>query len=232
MNRQYGIFRAIVVSVDDPMQLDRIRVRVPEVLGGTITDWVWPKHVAPNWSWKPNVDERVWVEFENGDIDRPLYSGTWYPRVGNESSIPEEVTDNYLRVRMIQTPEGHKIIFTDPDPSDATVANGITVKTKEGHVIDLADASNGKQTSIKTAGNHEIRLDDQNSKISILHSDNNTKIELDASGNITISAKSGSKVQLQGAAVLPLAGVVTTNHTCAFTGGPHPQGSADVEASG
>lgn len=209
----FGIYRAIVTDVDDPKKLDRIKLRVPEVLGSTITDWVWPKHSFPNWSWKPVIGDKVWVEYEAGDVDRPLYSGTWYhlQKPSNASTLPEEVTAAYYRSRIIKTPHGHKILFRDEDPDNPSSQNGIT---------------------IKTSGGHEIDLDDGNTELNIKHSDGVTKIEVDSSGNVKITAKAGSKVQLSGAAVLPLKGVVTTNHICAFTGSPHPMGSLDVEASG
>lgn len=107
--KHYGIHRAVVVNVDDPKRLDRIKVRVPEVLGNEITDWVWPKHPATFWSWKPIVGSPVWVEFEAGDVDRPLYSGTWYPQYKGSSTIPYESKAEYPFHRMIATPRGHKI---------------------------------------------------------------------------------------------------------------------------
>jgi uncharacterized protein involved in type VI secretion and phage assembly len=268
MKKWYGAFRAVVVEIADPMKLDRVRVRVPEVLGGTITDWVWPRHPAPFWSWKPKIDENVWVEFENGDIDRPLYTGTWYSRVENQSSIPAESLAEYPFHRMIKTPDGHKIEFKDisteidaqtkketeiedsPRYMRITTADNvndehhvielsmtkddehITLESAKGNKIEMVDKSGDEKIGIETPAGHKITMDDANTELTIEHSDGSTKIAIDASGNVAITAKAGSKVQLSGAAALPLAGVVTTNHICAFTGSPHPQGSVDVEASG
>jgi len=237
--RWYGIFRAVVVEVEDPMFLDRVRVRVPEVMGNTVTDWVWPKSAAANWSWKPIIGERVWVEFENGDIDRPLYSGSWYPLQGdsNERSLPPEVLADdkaaYTRTRVIRSPAGHKILVKDPDPEDTAAQNGITIETVFGHKIDMADGDDDQKISIETPGGHKIELDDKNTILSIAHSDGTTKLEIDSSGKISVIANGDIELKGGGGSlpVFPVVCAGTPNHTCAFTGGPHPAGSANVKAS-
>lgn len=237
--RLYGIFRAVVVEVEDPMFLDRVRVRVPEVLGNAVTDWVWPKSASINWSWKPLVGDRVWVEFENGDVDRPLYSGSWYPLQGdnNTSSIPLEVLDNnkadYTRTRIIKSPAGHKILVKDIDPDDAASETGMTIQTKEGAKIELQDGTNTEKVSIETPGGHKVELSDKNTTLTIAHSDGTTKIEIDSSGKVTITAN-GDIELLGGGGLIPAFPVVcagTPAHPCSFTGGPHLQGSANVKAS-
>jgi hypothetical protein len=235
--RWYGIFRAIVVSISDPMQLDRIRVRVPEVLGDVITDWVWPKTIAPNCSWKPALEERVWIEFENGDIDRPLYSGSWYPldEATNQSSLPSEVLEAYDRTRIIKSPAGHKIIVRDADPEDGTAANGITIQTVSGHKIDMMDGTNDEKLEISTPNGHKVEMDDKNTELNIEHSDGTTKIEIDSSGNITIIAGTGADIELKGNGgtppTFPVVCAGTPSHYCLYTGGPHPAGSNNVKAS-
>ena len=219
----YGTFRAVVVDVDDPKFLDRVRVRMPEVLGDMITDWAWPKSAVVNCSWKPIVGSRVWVEFENGDIDRPLYSGSWFPldkNDENKSLIPSEVLENngadYTRTRIIKSPAGHKILVKDPDPDDAAAEKGIT---------------------IQTVGGHKIKLSDETPALTITHSNGTSKIEIDSAGKVTIT--SNGDVAIQGSAVTidntcKIGGgggnIVTTLHTCAFTGGVHPAGSSKAEA--
>lgn len=234
--RWFGIFRAVVVDIEDPMFLDRVRVRIPEVLGNTVTDWVWPKSAASNWSWKPIIGDHVWVEFENGDIDRPLYSGSWYSldtNNNNKSTIPDEVLEEYARTRAIKSPAGHKIIVRDPDPEDTAVENGISITTVYGHKIDMKDGDDDKKISIETPGGHKIEMDDKNTVLSIAHSDGTTKIEIDNSGKVTVTAN--GQIELLGnGGTAPSFGVVcagTPNTPCAFTGGPHPQGSQTVLAN-
>jgi len=241
----YGIFRAVVVEVEDPMFLDRVRVRVPEILGNTVTDWAWPKSAVVNCSWKPIVGSRVWVEFENGDIDRPLYSGSWYPldkKDKNTSLIPLEVLENnkadYTRTRIIKSPAGHKILVKDPDPDDAAAEKGITIQTVAGAKIELQDGTDDDKVSIETPDGHKVELSDKNMTLTIAHSDGTSKIEIDNAGKVTITANdevavtAATQIKLFGAGGAGTQGGVVCAgnpaHICAFTGGPHPAGSTNV----
>lgn len=40
--RFYGIYRGIVVDANDPENLNRIKVQVPQILGTAVTSWSWP----------------------------------------------------------------------------------------------------------------------------------------------------------------------------------------------
>jgi len=241
----YGIFRAVVADVNDPKKLDRVRVRVPEILGGVVTDWVWPKVVAPGWSWKPRVNEPVWVQFENGDIDRPLYCGCWYPATDGKSTVPDESQAEYPFHRMIKTPDGHKIEFKDLDPEDENSAHYVRITSAGGHVIELMDTKDSEKVTIKskigTADGHEIVMDAKAETIAIKHKDGITKIEIDSAGKLSVYANSDIEIKSKGAVnILGADGVGTVGgvvcagnplHQCAFNGGPHPAGSQNVKAN-
>jgi len=228
MTKRYGIYDATVVNVSDPLRLDRIKVRVFEVLGNAVSSWIFPAAIAPYWSWKPVVGDSVLVQFRAGDIDRGVYWGTWYSQDEDRvSTVPAESRNEYPFHRIMQTPQGHKIEFKDidtrrnPDTGQEEPiedsAQYVKLTTVGGHVIDLVDAKNA-------------------AKISITHS-GGTKIEIDPNGKVTIEANGDVDVKAQGDILLGGGGgsasgkVVTTNHICAFTGAPHPQGSANVKAS-
>jgi len=40
--RFYGIYRGIVSDINDPDNLGRIRMKVPQILGPAVTGWAWP----------------------------------------------------------------------------------------------------------------------------------------------------------------------------------------------
>ena len=40
--RFYGIYRGIVVDTNDPENLNRIKMKVPQILGNAVTGWAWP----------------------------------------------------------------------------------------------------------------------------------------------------------------------------------------------
>ena len=74
----YGKYRAWVVDVDDPEQADRLRLRIPEILGDDISEWAvpsWPPGTTPEQHLLPEIGAEVWVEFEAGDLSRPIWDG-------------------------------------------------------------------------------------------------------------------------------------------------------------
>ena len=87
--RQYGKYQGIVTAVDDPEKMGRIKARVPSVLAGEITSWALPcaPFTGPDAGFfaLPPVDAAVWIEFEAGDVGRPIWSGGWWPRAGQRT---------------------------------------------------------------------------------------------------------------------------------------------------
>jgi hypothetical protein len=78
----HGKFRGTVVSNTDPHQQGRIQVEVPAVLDKGRLSWAMP--CAPfsgsgvGFFAVPPVGASVWVEFEGGDTDSPIYSGGFW----------------------------------------------------------------------------------------------------------------------------------------------------------
>jgi uncharacterized protein involved in type VI secretion and phage assembly len=80
--RHYGKYRGIVTDNQDPSNLGRLRARVPEVLLDVETGWALPSApYAGDGSGLYTVPEPgtgVWIEFEAGDVSRPIWSGCWW----------------------------------------------------------------------------------------------------------------------------------------------------------
>lgn len=78
-NTYYGKYRAKVVDVKDPEKRGRIRVMCPRVLGEAKSAWCEPCiPVAYDLGGDfaiPKVNEFVWVEFEEGNPNKPIYTG-------------------------------------------------------------------------------------------------------------------------------------------------------------
>ena len=87
-NRFYGKYRALVVDNEDPESLGRLKLQVPSVLGDeVVTGWATPcvpYGGAANQGWLtiPDVGAGVWIEFEEGDLEFPIWVGTYWSAPG------------------------------------------------------------------------------------------------------------------------------------------------------
>jgi len=128
----YSKYRGIVTSIEDPDNLHRIQVQVPQIYGTSTLDyWVWPIGVYSGKDWGvqllPRVGDMVWVEFEFGNPRRPLWSHGYR---GKGDFIGPYFTNK--EVIGIKTKAGHEIIIDDSNSLLRIVSAG-------GMVIDLSD---------------------------------------------------------------------------------------------
>ena len=78
----FGKYRGVVTDNQDVMQMGRIRVQVPELFGGNESSWAVP--CVPGGLSKvkgsalPKVGAGVWIEFEKGDPNFPIWTGYWF----------------------------------------------------------------------------------------------------------------------------------------------------------
>lgn len=140
--RYFGKYAGIVSSIEDDRKLGRIKATVPQVLGfdknGILieTDWCWPCFASGNFE-LPKIKDGVWIEFENGNPDRPIWSGVYYAaRVDQQSEIPKDSLNNY-ETKSITTPGGHRIVLDDNQKT-------IELKSLVGNSIKWE--RNGKET--------------------------------------------------------------------------------------
>ncbi len=82
MKQFFGKYRGKVTSTQDPMQLGRIQVSVPVVLGEGRHSWAMP---CVPYAGKdiglftvPPIGSNIWVEFEGGNPDYPIWSGCFW----------------------------------------------------------------------------------------------------------------------------------------------------------
>lgn len=232
-HRLYGKYRGFVVDNADPEQLGRLKLRVPSVLGDeVVTGWAMP--CAPyggdanqGFLFIPEVEAGVWVEFEEGDLEFPIWVGTFWSKPGGESELPkpndpdgaeqDSVQDPPSR-KIIKTVKGHTIQFEDADGEEMV----IIVEATNGHVITLdqagikiTDGANGHIVELNQEGvqvqdglnSHQVTLTAQG--ITIEDGVNQHQVALEAAG-VSVEASSGAKIQLTaaGAAVDAGAGIV------------------------
>lgn len=117
--RYYGKYAATVSAVDDPERLGRVEVKVPALF----TEPVWARPCLPYGCYFiPPVGAQVWVEFEAGDLERPIWSGTWLGpgKWPDEAKKPQD--------RLLKTTQGFFVAITD---------QGITLQVDPKNKIEI-----------------------------------------------------------------------------------------------
>ncbi len=69
-----GFYRGIVVDNADPLSRMRLLVQIPDVLGD-MQEWAVPSNAVEGAS-IPDVGQEVWVTFEAGNPEYPIWMGT------------------------------------------------------------------------------------------------------------------------------------------------------------
>ena len=160
-DRLYGKYRAVVAKIDDPQKRGRIQVTVADVLGtGISSTWALPcvPMAAPNAGVFviPPVGALVWVEFEQGDVDYPIWTGGFW---GESSELPEMAlspepngTDGQ---NIVLRSSGGQVLAVS-DASASSSAGGIVLKSAGGASLVVNDSGiyldNGQGATVKLVG--------------------------------------------------------------------------------
>ncbi len=148
MPQFFGKYRGKVENNVDPMQLGRIQVSVPAVLGDGTLSWAMPcvpyAGSQVGFFAIPPRNANVWVEFEGGDPDYPIWSGCFWG-VGEVPAMPA-----LAEMKVIKT-DGLTLTL-----SDLPGIGGITLETSSGQKITLTamgvEIDNGQGAKIALAG--------------------------------------------------------------------------------
>lgn len=74
-----GTHWGIVVSTKDPERRDRVRARVPDVLGDQVSDWMEPDSMVVS---TLKAGDKIWVRFSDGDTRHGVYHIPWHKKRG------------------------------------------------------------------------------------------------------------------------------------------------------
>lgn len=157
--RYFGKYRGLVIDNIDPMQIGRIMAQVPDVFGETPTSWAMPCVPAAGIQGGafviPPIGSQVWIEFEQGDRDYPIWTGGFWGTVGDVPALataPPPIPPGQNIV--FQTTGQNTFILSDSAPTPAT--GGIVLKTLSGAMIVVNETgiyiSNGQGATITLIG--------------------------------------------------------------------------------
>jgi uncharacterized protein involved in type VI secretion and phage assembly len=148
----YGKYRGVVTDNKDPLLTGRVKAKVPDVMGEKETGWAMP--CAPfggsgvGFFALPTVGAGVWIEFEHGDPDYPVWSGCWF---GSAADMPPILLAPPYKKTLIKTEGGNSVLL-----DDTPGIGGITLETSGGQKIVMnatgVEITNGQGASIKLTG--------------------------------------------------------------------------------
>jgi hypothetical protein len=106
-DRFYGKYRGLVFLNLDPQNQGRIKAIVPEVLGVFPSNWCLPCTPYAGTAMPaglftiPGLGAGVWIEFEAGDVNRPVWTGCWWGTaqvpINEDLGVPSLFTHKVLR---------------------------------------------------------------------------------------------------------------------------------------
>ncbi|WP_213956945.1 phage baseplate assembly protein V [Variovorax sp. dw_954] len=157
--RYYGKFRGLVTDNVDPKQMGRIIAQVSAVLGESVSSWCMPCVPAAGMQAGclivPPIGSQVWIEFEQGDTNSPIWSGGFW---GDGSDVPT------LGTAPPAIPPGQNIVLQTTGQSVLVVSDAAPTPTGGGILLRAGGASivvnatgiyidNGHGASITLVGN-------------------------------------------------------------------------------
>jgi type VI secretion system (T6SS) baseplate-like injector VgrG len=157
--RFYGKYRGLVIENIDPEQIGRVLVQVPDVLGETPSSWAMPcvpaAGIQSGCFIVPPIGSQVWVEFEQGDPDYPIWTGGFWGLVADVpifATAPPAIPPGQNIV--LQTTGQNMLMLSDGVPSP--VSGGIVLKSVSGAMIVVNETgiyiSNGQGATITLVG--------------------------------------------------------------------------------
>jgi hypothetical protein len=157
--RYYGKYRGLVIENIDPEQIGRALVQVPDVLGEIPSSWAMPcvpaAGIQSGCFIVPPVGSQVWVEFEQGDSNYPIWTGGFWGLVAEVpvlATVPPAIPPGQNIV--LQTSGQNTLILSDSVPTPVT--GGIVLKGASGAMIVVNETgiyiSNGQGATITLIG--------------------------------------------------------------------------------
>jgi uncharacterized protein involved in type VI secretion and phage assembly len=153
----FGKYRGTVANNVDPMQMGRIQAIVPDVTALLPTSWALPcvPMTGPQGGhfMVPPVGAAVWIEFEQGNPDYPIWTGGFW---GSAAEVPalalaappalppivlQTVGQNTLMISDVPGPTGGILLKCSTGALISINTIGITITNGQGATIVLAGPS-------------------------------------------------------------------------------------------
>jgi uncharacterized protein involved in type VI secretion and phage assembly len=153
----YGKYRGTVIDNVDPLQMGRLLVQVPDVSNVIPSTWAMPcvpfTGIQCGFFVVPPVGAGVWIEFEQGNSDYPIWTGGFW---GSAAEVPalalagppgvqqiviQSFTENTLMISDVPGPTGGILLKSNTGALIAINDTGITISNGQGATIVLTGPS-------------------------------------------------------------------------------------------
>lgn len=168
--RYFGKYRGIVTENSDPKNLGRIKARVPEVLSDVETGFALPctpyAGDGAGMFAVPPAGAGVWIEFEAGDVSRPIWTGCWW----GDGQLPKDNKGTAATPpqKALRSEQGLMVTMNDDDQtivvSDENGSNMLEIKVQQGLIIirgSVKAVVEAPQIELVEGATHSVVFGDQ-----------------------------------------------------------------------
>jgi len=227
-DRIYGVVLGIVQDINDPLNLGRIKVNFPWLGEASEAVAISSDEDRAHSYWArvatlmagagrgtyfvPEVGDEVLVAFEHGDMDRPYVIGSLW----NAEDTPPENMDpeGKNHIRSITSRSGHKVSLEDNDEDRKT---RLVIRSAGGHEIVLDDDGSQGKIQIETAAGHNLTLDDKDGTLTLKDKSGN-RLEFDANaGSLTVKCNGNQDQSVGGNLSINVTGAATISAPSGIT---------------
>lgn len=153
--KYFGKYRATVINTLDPQNQGRIMVQLADKYGLFPSTWAMPSFpfAAKGMAGMvalPQIGTQVWVEFEAGDTDYPIWSGGFFPEIAGFPTLALAGATPATPNIHFQTTTGTSVTLSD------NPLQQVMIKTATGAMIQMGSGGvnilNGQGASIMMSG--------------------------------------------------------------------------------
>jgi Type VI secretion system/phage-baseplate injector OB domain len=138
-----GVYRATVTNNKDPKKQRRLQVELTTSVGHS-TEWIWPMEPANISTEVPDIGQGVWVHFQAGDHEYPVWFGVFGKHKGKSKRLYVKALLNSVNISNLTSyiktkkqPDG----TTEIDLMDTLIAMANKLKDHETRIVTLEGKS-------------------------------------------------------------------------------------------
>jgi len=195
-----SVYRGEIIDREDPLKLGRCKVLAYQVyhkIGKENLPWAWPmfpSSIQAGFFHIPPVGGTVWVMFEMGDPDHPVWANGWWGAPNGANETPWEAFDGIKpNTHVWKSPAGHMVALDDRDGKQCLI-----IRDMNGNIIKLNSAE--KKLEVFMDGDIDAVATGKGSVVV------GGDLEVSAGGNVAVSAGGSADVNAAGNASISAGG--------------------------